>query len=332
MGLPFPEEYGGAGRRHGQLRARGDGDRRADASTAITLAAHVSLGASPFYLFGTEEQKQRYLVPLARGEKLWGFGLTEPQRRQRRRRHANARRAARRPLDHQRHEGLHHQQRHRHHRRDDDHRRHRHRRATAAPRSRTSSSRRTRPVHPQQEVREDGLARVRHARALVRRRERPRREPARRARQRAQAVPHDPRRRPDLGRRALGRARDGRLRRGAQVREGASAVRAADLEVPGDPVQARRHAHGDRARQADGAQSRLGEGQRARLRADRELREALLRRDVAPGRQRGGADPRRLRIHGRVSGLAHVSRPEDQRDRRRHQRGPAPRDRAPDGA
>jgi butyryl-CoA dehydrogenase len=51
---------------------------RADASTAITLAAHVSLGASPIFLFGTEEQKQKYLVPLARGEKLWGFGLTEP--------------------------------------------------------------------------------------------------------------------------------------------------------------------------------------------------------------------------------------------------------------
>ena len=51
---------------------------RADASVAITLAAHVSLGASPFYLFGTEAQKQQYLVPLARGEKLWGFGLTEP--------------------------------------------------------------------------------------------------------------------------------------------------------------------------------------------------------------------------------------------------------------
>jgi butyryl-CoA dehydrogenase len=51
---------------------------RADASTAITMAAHVSLGAMPFYLFGTSEQKERYLVPLARGEKLWGFGLTEP--------------------------------------------------------------------------------------------------------------------------------------------------------------------------------------------------------------------------------------------------------------
>ena len=51
---------------------------RADASTGITLAAHVSLGASPLLLFGTEKQKEEYLVPLARGEKLWGFGLTEP--------------------------------------------------------------------------------------------------------------------------------------------------------------------------------------------------------------------------------------------------------------
>jgi short-chain 2-methylacyl-CoA dehydrogenase len=51
---------------------------RADASTAITMAAHVSLGATPFYLFGTEAQKQKYLVPLAQGKILWGFGLTEP--------------------------------------------------------------------------------------------------------------------------------------------------------------------------------------------------------------------------------------------------------------
>jgi butyryl-CoA dehydrogenase len=52
---------------------------RADASTAITLAAAVSLGAMPFYLFGTKAQKERYLVPLAQGKQLWGFGLTEPE-------------------------------------------------------------------------------------------------------------------------------------------------------------------------------------------------------------------------------------------------------------
>ena len=49
-----------------------------DGSLGIILAAHISLGASPFYLFGTEEQKQRWLMPLAQGEMLGAFGLTEP--------------------------------------------------------------------------------------------------------------------------------------------------------------------------------------------------------------------------------------------------------------
>jgi butyryl-CoA dehydrogenase len=79
MGLPFPEKYGGAGADTVSYALAVFEIARADASTAITLAAHVSLGSSPFYLFGTEEQKQRYLVPLASGERLWGFGLTEPQ-------------------------------------------------------------------------------------------------------------------------------------------------------------------------------------------------------------------------------------------------------------
>jgi short-chain 2-methylacyl-CoA dehydrogenase len=79
MGLPFPEEYGGAGADTVSYALAVMEIARADASTAITLAAHVSLGATPFFLFGTERQKQQYLVPLARGEKLWGFGLTEPQ-------------------------------------------------------------------------------------------------------------------------------------------------------------------------------------------------------------------------------------------------------------
>jgi short-chain 2-methylacyl-CoA dehydrogenase len=78
MGLPFPEEYGGAGADTVSYALAVMEIARADASTAITLAAHVSLGATPFYLFGTEAQKQKYLVPLARGAMLWGFGLTEP--------------------------------------------------------------------------------------------------------------------------------------------------------------------------------------------------------------------------------------------------------------
>ncbi|HVA93023.1 MAG TPA: acyl-CoA dehydrogenase family protein [Chloroflexota bacterium] len=79
MGLPFPEQYGGAGGDTVSYALAVEEISRADASTGITLAAHVSLGSAPFYLFGSEEQKQEYLVPLARGERLWGFGLTEPE-------------------------------------------------------------------------------------------------------------------------------------------------------------------------------------------------------------------------------------------------------------
>ncbi|HTX56228.1 MAG TPA: acyl-CoA dehydrogenase family protein [Candidatus Acidoferrales bacterium] len=78
MGLPFPEEYGGAGADTVSYALAVMEIARVDASTAITMAAHISLGASPFYLFGTQAQKQRYLVPLAQGKMLWGFGLTEP--------------------------------------------------------------------------------------------------------------------------------------------------------------------------------------------------------------------------------------------------------------
>lgn len=79
LGLPFPEKYGGAGSDTVSYALAVMELARVDASTAITLAAHVSLGATPFYLFGTEAQKQKYLVPLAQGTMLWGFGLTEPE-------------------------------------------------------------------------------------------------------------------------------------------------------------------------------------------------------------------------------------------------------------
>ena len=78
FGLPIPERYGGAGADTVSFVLAVMEIAAVDASTAITLAAGVSLGAMPFLLFGTEEQKQRYLVPLAQGKMLWGFGLTEP--------------------------------------------------------------------------------------------------------------------------------------------------------------------------------------------------------------------------------------------------------------
>lgn len=79
LGLPFPEKYGGAGADTVSYALAVMEIGRADASVGITMAAHVSLGSQPFLSFGSEAQRQRYLVPLARGEKLWAFGLTEPQ-------------------------------------------------------------------------------------------------------------------------------------------------------------------------------------------------------------------------------------------------------------
>lgn len=79
FGLPFPEKYGGAGGDTIAYALAVMEIAAVDASTAITLAANVSLGAMPFLSFGTEAQKQQYLVPLAQGTMLWGFGLTEPQ-------------------------------------------------------------------------------------------------------------------------------------------------------------------------------------------------------------------------------------------------------------
>jgi short-chain 2-methylacyl-CoA dehydrogenase len=78
LGLPFPEEYGGAGADFLSYCIAIEEISRGDVSVGITMEAHTSLGASPFHLFGSKRQKEHYLVPLARGEKLWAFGLTEP--------------------------------------------------------------------------------------------------------------------------------------------------------------------------------------------------------------------------------------------------------------
>ena len=79
LGLPFPEEYGGAGADFLSYCLAIEEISRADVSVGITMEAHTSLGATPFALFGSKRQKERYLVPLARGEQLWAFGLTEPE-------------------------------------------------------------------------------------------------------------------------------------------------------------------------------------------------------------------------------------------------------------
>lgn len=79
IGLPFPEEYGGSGFGYTSLVIALEEIARVSGSMAITLDAQTSLYCEPVYLFGTEEQKQKYLAPAARGEKIGAFGLTEPQ-------------------------------------------------------------------------------------------------------------------------------------------------------------------------------------------------------------------------------------------------------------
>ncbi len=79
MGLPFPEEYGGAGADYISYCLALEEITRACGSTGLTYEAHISLGCMPIYLFGTEEQKKKYLTMLCRGESIGAFGLTEPE-------------------------------------------------------------------------------------------------------------------------------------------------------------------------------------------------------------------------------------------------------------
>ena len=77
MGLNFPENYGGGGADTISFVIAVEELSRVCASTGITYSAHISLGCAPIYLFGTEEQKNKYLTRLCKGETLGSFGLTE---------------------------------------------------------------------------------------------------------------------------------------------------------------------------------------------------------------------------------------------------------------
>jgi len=78
MGIPFPEVYGGSGGDTISYALAVEEIGKVCASTGLSYAAAVSLGATPIYAFGTEEQKEKYLKPLAEGKTLGAFGLTEP--------------------------------------------------------------------------------------------------------------------------------------------------------------------------------------------------------------------------------------------------------------
>lgn len=77
-GIVFPEQYGGAGADYISYAIAVEELSRVCGSTGVTLSAHLSLCANPIFLFGSENQKQQFLIPLATGEKMGAFGLTEP--------------------------------------------------------------------------------------------------------------------------------------------------------------------------------------------------------------------------------------------------------------
>lgn len=78
MGIPYPKEYGGAGLDAIYYAIAVEELSRVDGGVGVICSAHTSLGSYPIAAFGTEEQKKKYLTPLAKGEKLGAFGLTEP--------------------------------------------------------------------------------------------------------------------------------------------------------------------------------------------------------------------------------------------------------------
>lgn len=77
-GICYPEEYGGAGADYLSYILAVEEISRADAGLGISLSATVSLGSWPIFAYGTDEQKQKFLTPVASGEKMAAFGLTEP--------------------------------------------------------------------------------------------------------------------------------------------------------------------------------------------------------------------------------------------------------------
>jgi butyryl-CoA dehydrogenase len=78
LGIPFPEEYGGAGMDNLSYAQCVEELSKVCASTGVIVSAHTSLCTWPIYHFGTDAQKEKYLTPLASGQKLGAFGLTEP--------------------------------------------------------------------------------------------------------------------------------------------------------------------------------------------------------------------------------------------------------------
>ena len=108
MGIQFPEEYGGAGMSSVDYCLCIEELARVDPSVCLSVAAHNGLGAAHIFMFGTEEQRRTYLVPLATGEKLAAWGLTESSSGSDAAAMRTTADARRRRLGHQRLQAVHH--------------------------------------------------------------------------------------------------------------------------------------------------------------------------------------------------------------------------------
>ncbi len=122
MGIQFPEQYGGAAMSSVDYCICIEELARVDPSVCLSVAAHNGLGSAHIFMFGTEEQKQRYLVPLATGQMLAAWALTEASSGSDAAAMRTTRDERRRQLGDQRHEAVHHARcRWRHHGRDGGH-------------------------------------------------------------------------------------------------------------------------------------------------------------------------------------------------------------------
>ena len=131
MGIPFPEEVGGAGGDSLAYAIAVEELARVDSSVAITMCAHTSLGTQPIYLFGSAEQQAEWLPELTRGAQARRVRADRAGGRLGRRQRAHAGAAGRRRVGDRRRQAVHHQRRHRHLGRRQHHRAHR--RATRSP-------------------------------------------------------------------------------------------------------------------------------------------------------------------------------------------------------
>ena len=291
MGIPFPEEYGGSGADTLSLVLALEELARVDCAVAITVSAHTSLATMPIHLWGDGGAEGRVapgalLRPPARGLRTERAGG-----RHGRGQHQDDRGTRRRGVGDRREQGLHHEPGHGHHGLRRHHGGHVADRPAAGDLEPHRPERHSR-LRDRRALPEARVARLRHAATLVHRLPRARGEPARPARRRVPAVHEGAGGRADRGRSDRGRARAGRARRGACVREGAARVRAADLQVPGDPGQARRRLRAARG----GAPADVPRGPDARSRRAGLL--AAAQAKLVAGRLAVRATEEAVQIHG----------------------------------